>query len=914
MPERGNNELSHDPKRPDSSRESSSKLAQEALSDSTPIWQTTAFKQGASEFVGTSVAGLSGVLTFSAGWAIKRNTVLKAASLFIAPAMGGFYKHATKESMDYVLNLKGKNKSACNNDYLTGALDAFAGITGSAAERKVSHWYTGYLGRKELTVGSASAAGGLKHEFVSWLNSKPPTGLVSDKSAIAEGERILAQDVLPQITHNVLRGVAGGYVGSLTWSVPHRIAENKEAFEKDATAGTLKTITDVGMDTALGTIIGGGTAGLITTALNGRYITRYAHAQAVGDEGLTRLDVAYFNDAHSQTIGDRNFARAATKIDDIRQHSAGLDNSTKEGVVCWQDVPEQEKFSRWWQQFVGAEPVMRNGRDHRASKFFQNGDLENANVTAPWTGWGEKEDKIIRAMKADGETWGNHFNDQAGGGVDNGRAAKYIHEENIRSGRQRPITCTNLDYSDLDAETQQLFKAIEKPYILHKIPGPNGKPVKAVTIGVVTEEAAAGGIKYQDPVERLQATIDNIKKEHPDVNIFMVQSHLGDELDRHIAAKVKDVSVVFGAHSHKAFTSPVWINNGERDVAILQAGSYLSHVGEANLAFNPNGSLNRYHTKNRLHAITKDIKEDPVIDAIIKKDMPKELDDLRNTTYDGAIATQKYTLDNVRRGENPTANLIVDALAADSNIHLPAGLRPDIVTAQSGFIRTGLPAGQELSRLDLCKTIINSGKLEDEALEQVLLNVTGKQFKEMLEFGISDLNPSQEPGLRGFIKHMFNRMVTGKSVPYSDDPQGNLLHLNGSYTMDLTKPVGQRVTNIFIKENGQLKPLETDRTYRWQTRWHYVDKAHKAGLFGDTTLKEMYAATNATKYERSIPNAIGDYIRGKQLNPNIDGKIEGRLIDVTPQPFSLQFGPGPSIPTFSLLSARDTMTSDQQAH
>ncbi|MBX9878414.1 MAG: 5'-nucleotidase C-terminal domain-containing protein [Candidatus Obscuribacterales bacterium] len=908
MPERGNFELSND-RNGHGSFESSSRLAQEASAANTPFWETTGFKQGSSEAVGTFAAGLTGILTFSAGAAMKRYQLLKAGTVALAPVLGGWSKHGVKEGLDSMLHLSGKDKSASTNDYYTGALDAVAGITGSMAEQKASHWYTGYVGRRELTRGSTSAAGGLKHEFASWIKGKSPTGMVSEKAALTEGKRIVSQDVLPQITHNVLRGVAGGFVGSLTWSVPHRAWENRDEINKDATQGTIKTISQIGVDTTLGTLIGGGSAGLITSAIHGKTIGRYFKAHLNGDDGLTRMDVSYFNDGHGQMLGDRNFARANTLMNDLGTKSKTMETNSP----IWSEVPEKERTGRWWKQFTGQEPVMENQRTARNYQKRQGGDLENANVSAPWTGWGKGEDEIVRAMDLDVEGWGNHPFDKAGGGSDIVTLPEYINQQNTITGKRRPIVTSNLDLSELPEEAAKNLREIFEPYIVHELKGPNGKPVKAATIGLTTEEGAVGGIKYIDAAKRLKEVLAQVKEEHPDTKIFMVQAHLGDEITRKLAQEFKEVSVIFDAHSHQAYGTVMYVNNGERDVAIIQAGAYLSHIGEYNLAFNPDGSLNKFRTTGRLHAVTKDIKEDPVIKSIIDKRIPKELNDLYAEKYD-ATATAKYNLDSIRRDENPTANLIVDALVADSQKRIAPDIRPDIITAQSGFIRTGIPGGQELSRFDLCKVIINAGKKSDEELEQVMVNVTGKQFKDMLEFGIADLNAPQDAGIKGFIKQMFNRMLTGKSMPKVDDPQGNLLHMNGSYTFDLSKPVGQRVSKIMLNENGHLAEIEPTRTYRWQTRWHFIDKAHKAGLLGDVPLKDAYKAIDATDYKESIVDAIGDYIRGKILDPKIHGKVEGRIINKTPQPFSLQYGPGPSIPTFSVLSGRDTMSGDQKAH
>ncbi len=927
MPERGNYELSNDHNGHGSS-ESSSRLAQEASAANTPFWETTGFKQGSSEAVGTFAAGLTGILTFSAGTAMKRYQLLKAGTVALAPVLGGCSKHGVKEGVDNLLHLSGKDKSASTNDYYTGALDAVAGITGSMAEQKASHWYTGYVGRRELTRGSASAAGGLKHELASWLTKKPPTTLVSDKTALTEGERILSQYVMPQITHNILRGTVGSTVGSLTWSAPHRVFENIDAIKKDNLGGTLKTMREIGTDVAIGTVIGGGTAGLVTTALNGRYIARYLKAHVEGDEGLTRLTAAHTNDAHSQTQGERNFARASTKITDIREASQALDNSNDPGIVCWQDVPESERLSRWWNQFIGKEAVMKNNRTYRNDAFFDNGDTQNANVSSTFTGWGKLEDFILRKMGPSkrsndpnrkggltSATDGNHSNDKIGGGVDNERRARMISEHNEIAGEKLPLVVGNQETSELSPELHNLYKDIWRPFLVHELKGPQGKPVKAATIGLVTEEASTGGIKYQDPFARLEQIISDIKKEHPDLNIFIVQSHLGDELDRQIAARNKDVSAIFGAHSHKAFGRPVWINNGAREVPILQAGAYLSHVGEADLAYNVNGSVNRFHSTAKLHAITSQIEEDPVIVDIIAKGTPKELAELQSQSYN-AQSVAKYSIDSARTGESALANMVVDAVEAQFNRLLPHLKGKAIIGAQSGALRAPIPANQELTRFDISKIPINSGIKENEALEQVLVEIPGHKFIEALEFGCSDLNSPA-----GFAKQLWNRIITGKPLPNTDDPQGNLLHFNGSYTTDFSKPVGQRTSNHLLKQAGQLVPLVPEDTYPWLTRWHYLEKLHKSGVFNylaedgiPLTIEEVYRKLSAQPYEHSIVDAIGDHIRNKTLNPNIEGKIEGRLINKTPQPFSLQFGPGPSLFSFPVLSGRDTMSDDQKTH
>jgi hypothetical protein len=62
-----------------------------------------------------------------------------------------------------------------------------------------------------------------------------------------------------------------------------------------------------------------------------------------------------------------------------------------------------------------------------------------------------------------------------------------------------------------------------------------------------------------------------------------------------------------------------------------------------------------------------------------------------------------------------------------------------------------------------------------------------------------------------------------------------------------------------------------------------VDKWNKYNIFGQgKTIEQVHQEINAMPLEYSQVDLIGDYIRGKRLDPAIIGAPEGRIVNRSP--------------------------------
>lgn len=76
--------------------------------------------------------------------------------------------------------------------------------------------------------------------------------------------------------------------------------------------------------------------------------------------------------------------------------------------------------------------------------------------------------------------------------------------------------------------------------------------------------------------------------------------------------------------------------------------------------------------------------------------------------------------------------------------------------------------------------------------------------------------------------------------------------------------------------------MHPSQTYTISTRFHPIDKWTKEGIFGDKTIEAVHQEIKAQPLKYSQVDLMGDYIRGKTLDPAKISPLEGRITDQTP--------------------------------
>lgn len=343
-------------------------------------------------------------------------------------------------------------------------------------------------------------------------------------------------------------------------------------------------------------------------------------------------------------------------------------------------------------------------------------------------------------------TVGNHDLDQ---GVKN--LASISRKANFR------FLAANL----IDEKTGKLLPFLS-PYIICQIKG-----IKVGIIGLTTARlkevvlpSAIKGITVERELDCARRYISELK---PEVDVIILLTHVGIEKnkntgvedDKFLAENLPEVGAIIGGHSH------TYLKNGWRSpktgVLVCQTGAYLRTVGKLTLY------LDR-KTKKLVDSRTKvywlnvnDYGEDNQIKT--RADYYRKLVGVH---LDRVIGKAEIELTRNSTGESLLGNWQTDLMRKFT--------KAEIAFQNSGGIRENIRRG-EITYRDIYQVTPFNNTL-------VLLKLTGKELKEILEQSVS--------GVSGFLQ------VSGLKFSY-----------------DATKPVGERVTKVTVGN----KPLDLNRQY-----------------------------------------------------------------------------------------------------
>lgn len=202
---------------------------------------------------------------------------------------------------------------------------------------------------------------------------------------------------------------------------------------------------------------------------------------------------------------------------------------------------------------------------------------------------GELEMKLMTRMGYDAATIGNHDFD---GGMEN-LATQMKHAK-------FPMLTANYDFKGTP------LAGLTEPYRVFDKEG-----IKVGVFGLGIELAGLvpddlyGKTKYQDPIERANATAKLLRAEEK-CDLIVCLSHLGYRYDNDKVDDVKlaeastNIDVILGGHTHTFLNSPLQVDNQQGDPVIVnQVGFGGLRLGRLDISF-PGGSKRRCVTCNYL--------------------------------------------------------------------------------------------------------------------------------------------------------------------------------------------------------------------------------------------------------------------------------------------------------------------------
>ncbi|XP_054004217.1 apyrase-like [Hylaeus anthracinus] len=285
-------------------------------------------------------------------------------------------------------------------------------------------------------------------------------------------------------------------------------------------------------------------------------------------------------------------------------------------------------------------PIFLNAGDHFQGTLWYN--VHRWNVTATF----------MNMLPHDVMTIGNHeFDNNIQGVVPFLKMVK------------APVVVTNIDASE-EPTMQGLYK---NSTILVK----NGTKIGVigVILSTTNEISATGKLKFLDEVKSVNDEAERLKTQG--VDIIIVLSHCGLDVDRRMAAQCPLVDVIVGGHSHTFLYSgpPPFIDtpedeypvvvvqkNTNRTVLIVQAAAFTKYLGNLTVWFDEKGEVADWDGNPIL--LDYSIEEDP---KMLKALEPwKAAVDEKSSSKVGR--TKVYLDNKCRRSECNLGNLITDAM------------------------------------------------------------------------------------------------------------------------------------------------------------------------------------------------------------------------------------------------------------
>lgn len=291
--------------------------------------------------------------------------------------------------------------------------------------------------------------------------------------------------------------------------------------------------------------------------------------------------------------------------------------------------------------------------------------------------------------------------------------------------------------------------------------------VKVGVFGLCTPETTykthpdnVAGLTFEDPVITAGRMVAELEGQ---VDVIVALAHLGiDESSTdtsiRVAEEVDGIDIIIDGHSHTVLENGMMVNN----TLIAQTGSYDKNLGVVTVTVE--GGTVTAEASLITKADAAETEEDPGVAAIIN-----EIEAAHEVILSEQVGRVPFELNGerafVRTGETNMGNLVTNAMLEETGA--------DCALTNGGGIRASIDPGY-ITKGEII-TVLPFGNYI------ITKSLTGAVIKEALEHGTS-------------------------AYP---DAAGMFPHVGGmSFTIDVSRPAGDRIVNITI--GGEPMDLETE--------------------------------------------------------------------------------------------------------
>ncbi|MCD7034782.1 5'-nucleotidase C-terminal domain-containing protein [Metabacillus sp. GX 13764] len=360
-----------------------------------------------------------------------------------------------------------------------------------------------------------------------------------------------------------------------------------------------------------------------------------------------------------------------------------------------------------------------------------------------------------------------------------------------------------------------------------------------------TETISSPGkdVAFNDYIERAKKSVEQLKAQG--VNKIIALTHIGyqdggGDNDVTLAKEVDGIDIIVGGHSHTVLSTPTVDTTGAEPTVIVQTGQYSDNLGTLNVEFDPSGKviknegklINLNEKSGDSYAIKADDEAQKILDTKYKPVIDakqKEVVASTDVALNGARA-------DVRTKETNLGNLITDGMLSKAKT-----INPNTVIAlqNGGGIRESINSGDVTMGEIL--TVMPFGN----AL--AIMKLSGEEIKAALEHSV-------------------------EAVPTE---AGAFLQVSGMrFSYDSTKPAGQRVVKVEVKEDGKtFTTLDPAKQYFVATNTFTAAGGDNYPMFKKAYDEGRVSEPGFVDWEN-----FRDYLKA---NPGLKPEVEGRITDVS---------------------------------
>lgn len=348
---------------------------------------------------------------------------------------------------------------------------------------------------------------------------------------------------------------------------------------------------------------------------------------------------------------------------------------------------------------------------------------------------------------------------------------------------QFPVVCCNLDFTN-----EPNVRNFVRPSTILNVSGERIALIGAMTPDLLSISSPGDQIKMKPLDSSIQTEINKYKIQG--INKFILLSHMGYQEDKEIAARIPDLDMIVGGHSHSYLGNaqipglpapigpyPTLVGN----TVIVQAWEWAKLLGRIKVDFDASGNV--VGTRDGAPIVVDStVPEDQMVKSAIVA-LRKPIEALQNQPVG-------FTQNGLDRGSTP--ELPIGSVIADAQ--LAAMKKAGAVAAFMN--RGGVRAPIEPGEITYGEVI----SVQPFGNTLVVIDLTGKEIQDMLEVGIS----------KGLVQVSagFFYSVAGQKV--------TSMTLNGA-PVQLDKTYRVVVNNFMARGGDGFVSLQNAKGYRLDT-------------------------------------------------------------------------------------------------